>query len=189
VLSTGKSLGKGDFKSIRFVFLDRDGVINRKAAHGDYIRYPDELVLLPGAGRAVHLLNTSFRKVIVVTNQRGIALGRLSESDLLSIHEKLQTDLRRLGGHLDAIYHCPHDLDSCDCRKPRTGMFQLAFRDFPGARPENSVMIGDSESDIVAGKCMGMRTIRIDGERGAKDDASGGATATSLLDAVETYLF
>jgi D-glycero-D-manno-heptose 1,7-bisphosphate phosphatase len=149
------------FEGIRFVFLDRDGVINRKAAAGDYITSWEEMELLPGAARALARLRASLRKLIVVTNQRGIALGRLSEPDLLSIHEKLQCQLRSHGAELDAIYYCPHDLDGCDCRKPRTGMFKVAFRDFPEAKPENSVMIGDSDSDITAGIRMGMRTIRV----------------------------
>lgn len=180
-----------DFAGIRYVFLDRDGVLNRKATDGDYIKCLGELKLLPGASRAVRLLNDSLRKVIVVTNQRGIALGRLAETDLLSIHEKLQANLLRAGAHLDAIYYCPHDLDSCDCRKPGTGMFQLAFRNFRDAHPENSVMIGDSESDILAGRQLGMRTIRIINAETATDSGqscSASATARSLLEAVEHHL-
>jgi D-glycero-D-manno-heptose 1,7-bisphosphate phosphatase len=95
--------------------------------------------------------------VIVVTNQRGIALGLLSEADVRSVHEKLQSHLAAYGAHLDAIYFCPHDNGECNCRKPGTGMFELAFRDFPGASPDNSVMIGDSASDILAGAGMGMK--------------------------------
>jgi D-glycero-D-manno-heptose 1,7-bisphosphate phosphatase len=190
-LAKEKSLDEVTLEGVRFVFLDRDGVINYKAPDGDYIKSPDKLTLLPGAAQAVRLLNNSFRKVIVATNQRGIALGQLSETDLLSIHEKLQTSLQQAGAHLDAIYYCPHDLDSCDCRKPRAGMLRRAFRDFPDALPENSVMIGDSESDMAAGKSIGMRTIRIVQDRTAIDrgrscDAS--TTADSLLDAVEQHL-
>jgi D-glycero-D-manno-heptose 1,7-bisphosphate phosphatase len=147
-------------------------------------------VLLPGAARAIQLLNDSLRTVIVVTNQRGIALGRLSETDLISMHEKLQSSLQEMGAHLDAIYYCPHDLESCDCRKPRTGMFQRAFRDFPEARPDNSVMVGDSESDILAGTSFGMRTILIEDGMSVETSPSpdAGASAGSLLEAVERYL-
>jgi D-glycero-D-manno-heptose 1,7-bisphosphate phosphatase len=189
--TSSHSCAEPNFKGIRFVFLDRDGVINRKASDGDYIKSPDELVLLPGAARAVHLLNASLRKAIVVTNQRGIALGRLTETDLLSIHGRLQTTLQQVGAHLDAIYYCPHDLESCDCRKPGTGMFKLAFRDFPEARPENSVMIGDSESDILAGRHMGMRTLRINNDQMATDSGPSfvaDGTARSFLEAVKIHL-
>jgi D-glycero-D-manno-heptose 1,7-bisphosphate phosphatase len=181
---------KPKFKDVRFVFLDRDGVINRKAADGDYITSWAEMELLPGVTRALAQLRASLRTIIVVTNQRGIALGRLSEHDLLAMHERLQCQLRAHRAQLDAIYFCPHDLDCCDCRKPRTGMFELAFRDFPEACPQNSVLIGDSDSDIVAGIRMGMRTIRIgqklDGVRHATCRAS--STAQSLLEAVENHL-
>jgi D-glycero-D-manno-heptose 1,7-bisphosphate phosphatase len=182
--------GSAKFEGVQFVFLDRDGVINCKAPGDGYIKTCEELALLPGAAHAIRLLNDSTRKVIVVTNQRGIALGRLSETSLSAIHQKLKSDLGLTGAHVDAIYHCPHDFDSCDCRKPGTGMFRLAFRNFPGACPENGVMIGDSESDILAGKSMGMRTIRINDAIAAEDGASCGATATakSLLDAVERHL-
>jgi D-glycero-D-manno-heptose 1,7-bisphosphate phosphatase len=189
-LGQGKPDDTVKFEGIRFVFLDRDGVINRKAPDGDYIRSSDKLVLLPGAARAIQLLNDSLRTVIVVTNQRGIALGRLSETDLISMHEKLQSSLQEMGAHLDAIYYCPHDLESCDCRKPRTGMFQRAFRDFPEARPDNSVMVGDSESDILAGTSFGMRTILIEDGMSVETSPSpdAGASAGSLLEAVERYL-
>src|SRR5664279_895816 len=98
-----------NFSAIKFVFLDRDGVINRKAPDGEYVASWEDMQILPGAERAIALLNQAGRKVIVVTNQRGISLGRYSESDLLSIHEKLHAYLGTFGAHVDAIYYCPHD--------------------------------------------------------------------------------
>ena len=179
-----------DFSSVNFVFLDRDGVINRKAPEGAYVTSWDDFELLPGVERAVASLNQSQRKVIVVTNQRAVALGLVSESELLTIHEHLKAHLLSFGAHIDAIYYCPHDLGQCNCRKPETGLFKRAFSEWSDACPENSVMIGDSYSDMLAGASMRMKTILIHDEMHSDcrllDLAN--ASAPSLFEAVESYL-
>ena len=182
-----QSLG---FSNVKFVFLDRDGVINRKAPDGKYVASWRDIEMLPGAERAVALLNQSSRKVIVVTNQRGIALGRLSELTLESIHRNLQRHLGSFGAHIDAIYFCPHDLGQCDCRKPAPGLFEFAFRDYPEAHPDNSVMIGDSNSDILAGASLGMKTILITENPNYSEQLTvmPSAAGRSLLEVVTTYL-
>lgn len=148
---------------ISHVFLDRDGVLNRNLPNGRFVARWDEFELLPGVLDAIAALNQSGRAVIVITNQRGIALGLYSRNDLDGIHERLRERLAACGARLDAIYVCPHDDGQCDCRKPLTGLFEQAFRDFPAARPENSVMVGDSLSDIEAGGRLGMRTVFVTG--------------------------
>ncbi len=175
---------------IKFVFLDRDGVINRKAPEGSYVTSWRDVEMLPGVERAIALLNQTGRKVILVTNQRGIALGRMSVAELADIHANLRAHLGSFGAAIDAIYFCPHDVGQCSCRKPGTGLFESAFKEYPEASPQNSVMIGDSESDMIAGAKMGMRTIFIASELNASGGLSGQATnsARSLLEAVETYL-
>ena len=180
----------GDFGAVRFVFLDRDGVINRNPPDGNYVTSWSDFEVLPGAERAIALLNQSSRKVLVVTNQRGIALGRLSEAGLHTIHENLQRHLGSWGAHVDSIYYCQHDVGQCKCRKPGTGLFEQAFHEFPAASPENSVMIGDSDSDILAGASLGMKTILITDKPDARQDLAvvPSATGRSLLEAVETYL-
>lgn len=147
-----------NFSDIEYVFLDRDGVLNCKPPEGRYVTCWDELVLLPGVEKSVAKLNRSGRRAIVITNQRGIALGLYSRQALDGMHERLQQHLAAHGAHLDGIYVCPHDEGQCNCRKPRTGLFEQAFRDFPGARPENSLMVGDSLRDIEAGRQLGMST-------------------------------
>lgn len=188
-LSSGTG-NRASFSNVKFVFLDRDGVINRKAPDGEYVTSWKDVLILPGAERAIALLNHASHKVIVVTNQRGIALGRLSELDLASIHENLQNHLKGFGAHIDSIYFCPHDLGQCNCRKPAPGLFELAFRDFPESSPDNSVMIGDSDSDILAGMNIGMKTILIKAKPCTRPDSTIPATASarSLLEAVESYL-
>jgi len=148
--------------NITFVFLDRDGVINRKPPAGQYVTCWQEFELLPGVEEAIATLNRSGRKAIVLTNQRGVALGLYSLEELAGMHERLAEKLAAHGAHLDAIYACPHDAGQCNCRKPLTGLFEQAFRDFPAAQAGNSVMVGDSLRDIEAGRRLGMRTVLVD---------------------------
>jgi histidinol-phosphate phosphatase family protein len=153
-----------ELPDIEYVFLDRDGVLNRQPPDGRFVTCAEELELLPGVEDAVAALNRSRRKVIVVTNQRGIALGLYSHDDLERMHSLLRELLEAHGAHLDGIYFCPHDEGQCNCRKPLTGLFEQAFLDFPAARPENSLMAGDSLCDIEAGLRLGMRTAFIAGD-------------------------
>ena len=141
------------------VFLDRDGTLNVKAPEGDYVTTPAELELLPGAAEAVRLLNERGVPAIVVTNQRGIALGRMTEDDLTAIHARLAEELAAAGAHVDAIYHCPHEHDACDCRKPQTGMFRDAQRDLGGLDFAHTAVVGDSASDMEAARRIGARGV------------------------------
>jgi D-glycero-D-manno-heptose 1,7-bisphosphate phosphatase len=154
-------------------FLDRDGTINVKAPEGSYIERPEDVVLLPGAAHAIRALNDAHVHVVVVTNQRGIALGRMSEDDVAAVHRQLAHLLRvETEGHIDAIYHCPHAEGACDCRKPATGLLLRAREQWPWIDYPLSVMIGDSNSDVEAGRALGMRTLQI------------GVDVQDLLDAV-----
>ena len=142
-------------------FLDRDGTINEPAAEGEYIVAPAEVRLLPGAAEAIARLNALPAKVVVVTNQRGIALGKMTEADLAAVNDRLRELLADRGAHLDAILHCPHGLDSCDCRKPGPGMFERAAREVDGVSLDGAAMIGDSAIDVEAGRRLGMTTVRL----------------------------
>jgi len=152
-----------EFSDIEYVFLDRDGVLNRNPSDGRFVTRWEEFQLLPGVAEAIAALNQSGRKVIVVTNQRGVALGLFSHDDLNRLHDRLRERLAARGAHLDAIYVCPHDIGQCNCRKPLTGLFEQAFADFPLAIPGNSVMIGDSLCDIEASNRLGMRSVLVTG--------------------------
>jgi D-glycero-D-manno-heptose 1,7-bisphosphate phosphatase len=177
-----------------YVFLDRDGVINRKAPEGRYIAAWGDFHILPGAASAIAALNRAGIRVIVVSNQRGIALGHYSRADVEALHAQLEEHLAVEGARIDAFYYCPHDKDECDCRKPKTGLFHQAFRDFPGASPSNSVVIGDSISDIQAAAALGFPSIFIEGDPetqkpGAEKAAHlAGRVARSLRDAVDTWI-
>ena len=147
------------------IFLDRDGVLNR---HIGFLKDPDQMELLPGAAEAVRSINASPYLAIVVSNQPVIARGDCSFEELQAIHAKLETLLGREGAYLDAIYYCPHHPDRgftgerpeykgpCSCRKPAPGMLLQAAEDF-SIDLGQSYMIGDSESDLEAGRRAGCR--------------------------------
>jgi D-glycero-D-manno-heptose 1,7-bisphosphate phosphatase len=166
------------------VLVDRDGVLNRKAPEGEYILTPDELELLPDAAAAVRRLNECGIPVAVVTNQRAVALGRLTEHGLAAVHDELARLLAAAGAHVDALYYCPHDRDACDCRKPAPGMLTAALAEFDIA-PRHAVMIGDADSDVEAGRRAGVDTVQV-----GVGEALSAATwaARDLREAVELLL-
>jgi D-glycero-D-manno-heptose 1,7-bisphosphate phosphatase len=170
------------FPGVEFVFLDRDGVINRKAVEGEYIGNWSQFVILPGVEEAIRLLKRAGKTVAVVTNQRGIALGKYTELDLTDIHQRLQKHLETFGAGIDAFYFCPHDRHQCECRKPGTALLEQAFRDFPRAGAANSLLIGDSLSDVQAARKMGMRSVFIEGEPDRRKP--GAEKAAELADTV-----
>jgi len=113
----------------RAVFLDRDGVINRKAPEGDYIKSWSEFEILPCVDSAIKRLNEESFLVIVISNQRCIARGIITEDELNEIHEKMKEELAKKGAIIDDIYYCPHDIkDRCSCRKPQPGLLLKAVR-------------------------------------------------------------
>jgi D-glycero-D-manno-heptose 1,7-bisphosphate phosphatase len=166
--------------AIRYVFLDRDGVINRKPPEGKYISDWAGVELLPRAAAAIAQLNQTGRKVIVITNQRGIALGYYTHQDLQLIHQKLAAHLATFDAHIDAFYYCPHDTNECLCRKPLPGLIKQAIADFPDAVAANSLVIGDSLADIQLGHKLGMKTFFIRGD--VRTQKAGAPEAELLAD-------
>lgn len=163
------------------MLLDRDGTLLRAPASGHrYIETPDEVELESSAGEAVRLLNTRGIPVAVVTNQRGVALGIVSEGTLARIHQRVEELLAMEGARIDAWFICPHDVDECDCRKPRPGLVRRAL-EHHAVTGADACIIGDAETDMLAGASMGLLCIRI----GTPVAASvARAWAGSLLEAV-----
>jgi D-glycero-D-manno-heptose 1,7-bisphosphate phosphatase len=178
------------------VFVDRDGTINVKAPEGEYIGDPGDIALLPGAAEAIGRLNAAGIPVAVVTNQRGIALGRMTEDDLRRVHERLDELLAAQGAHVDDYEHCPHDLDVCDCRKPGTALLEDAADRLGIEDLTRTAMIGDAPSDVEVGRRVGATTVLLRGPgagEGADAEEPGDdeppvhdadAVLPSLLDAV-----
>jgi D-glycero-D-manno-heptose 1,7-bisphosphate phosphatase len=150
------------------IFLDRDGVINRKRPEDDYVKAWEEFEFLPGALEAVRLLSRVAQRLIIVTNQRGIALGRMDEQSLHQIHSRMLAAIRQAGGRIDAVYYCPHHSDACECRKPGIGLYQQAKREFPEIAFANALVVGDSIRDLEAASRLGCQAVLLaEGERRA----------------------
>lgn len=146
------------------LFLDRDGVINKKLEK-DYVKKIEEFEFIEGTVEAIRKLNNIFGLALVVTNQQGIGKGIMTNADLKVVHDYMEAELLKEGAKLDKIYYCP-ELNSKNaiCRKPNTGMAEEARRDFPTIDFKSSVMIGDSISDMQMGKRVGMVTVFISEE-------------------------
>lgn len=164
------------------VFLDRDGTINVKAPEGEYITAPEQVTLLPGAATAIRRLNDTGALVLVVTNQRGIALRRMTHADLSAVHARLSGLLAdAAGARLDAFLVCPHDIDECDCRKPRPGLLAEARRRFPQIDLGRSILIGDAASDAEAARRFGITSLRLGVDAADLADAVAAATRSDML--------
>jgi len=147
-------------KKKRAVFLDRDGLINKKPAEHDYIKNWKEFKFLPNVAKAIRQLNKDFL-VIVISNQRGVGRGIMSKEDVVDIHNRMRKALEKQNATIDGVYFCPHNIeDNCNCRKPKPGLLLKAARDFKIDLPK-SYMIGDDLSDVEAGKKVGLKTILI----------------------------
>ncbi len=140
------------------VFVDRDGTINRDVP---YCSRPEDFKLLPTVAEGIRLLNEHGFKVVVVTNQSGIARGYFTEEMLAGIHRKMLDDLAREKAFVDAIYYCPHHPDAgCECRKPNTGLFHKAATELQ-VDTANSYVIGDKLLDVAAAKKLNCKAVLI----------------------------
>lgn len=189
-LKTGLVSAKSLKRKQKAVFLDRDGTINKEVG---FLRHPEELELLPGAAEGIRKINRSGYLAIVITNQPVIARGEVTEKELKEIHNKLETLLGEEGAYLDAVYYCPHHPDKgfpgeipelkidCECRKPKPGLLYRAARDF-NIDLSKSIMIGDSERDILAGKAANLRTVLLCRDQRSAPDFEQDATASCLTE-------
>ena len=143
------------------LFLDRDGVINKKLEQR-YVTNFDEFVFVKNSDIAIRKLYKIFKRILIVTNQQGIGKGIMTEDDLNLLHFQMQRKLSIDFDLIDKIYFCPClEVDNCNCRKPKTGMLENAKLDFPDMKIEDSFLVGDSDSDIIAGKKFGLSTIKV----------------------------
>lgn len=141
------------------IFLDRDGVINENRS--DYVKSWSEFRFLPGSKEAIAMLTHASHRIIVCTNQAGIARGILSRDTVEEIHRRMVAEIAKAGGRIERIYYCPHGKDeNCFCRKPRPGML-LRARDELGIDMHDAKFIGDSISDIRAAFAAGVHPILV----------------------------
>jgi histidinol-phosphate phosphatase family protein len=138
------------------LFLDRDGVINKKRVN-DYVLHWDQFEFLPGVLEAMKKFKECFGKIIIVTNQQGIGKGLMTEYDLELIHEKMIAEIRKNGGDVDAVFYAPQTSESNhNDRKPNTGMALRSRKRFPEIHFKRSLIAGDSKSDMEFGHRLGM---------------------------------
>jgi len=147
-------------KKRKAIFLDRDGVINKK--RNDHVKSVNELEILPLVGNAIKKFNQHNFLVIIVTNQSAINRGLTTDEKVHQIHKKIEYKIEKDDAIIDAIYICPHKPDElCSCRKPKPGLLLKAITEL-NIDTKFSWMIGDSNSDIQAGDSVGCKTIKID---------------------------
>lgn len=156
------------------VFLDRDGTINEQVA--GYVSRVEDLILLPGAADAIARLNRSGCPVVVVTNQQGLATGRLTWDQYRAVAARLDELLARDGAHLDLTVVCPHRAGTCRCRKPEPGMLLDVLAEHTWATPDRCVLVGDALTDVQAARAAGIRALQL------------GSDTPSLASAVELLL-
>jgi len=140
------------------VFLDRDGVINYEKDN-DYILNWGEFEFYPGVTEAIMLLSKKFAKIIVVSNQRGVGRGLMSEQDLLNIQRQMKLEIEKNGGRIDKIYYCTATDSRHFYRKPNPGMALQAAKDFPSIDLSKSIMVGNKLSDMQFGRNAGTYTV------------------------------
>ena len=178
----------------RAVFIDRDGTINEEK---EYLYRADELTFIPGAPEAIRLLNEAGFRVIVVSNQSGVARGYYAEEDVHLLHRHIAAQLEQVGARVDAWYYCPHHPSGrgsyalpCRCRKPLPGMLLEAADRFV-IDLESSIMIGDKLVDVEAGRAAGCRPILVRTGYGRQEEAgipAGVTVCDNLLEAVESLI-
>ena len=154
------------------LFLDRDGVINHEK-HLDYIHTWDEFQFYDGAKDAIAVFAKKFKRIIVVTNQKGIGKGVSQLADVQLIHKNMVAEIEDAGGRIDAVYFCPDLEETSPNRKPNPGMGFQALKDFPDIDLSKAIMIGNTLSDMSFGRNLAVQTIFLPTTRPEVDRQDG----------------
>jgi D-glycero-D-manno-heptose 1,7-bisphosphate phosphatase len=164
---------------MKMIILDRDGVINHDSP--DFIKSPAEWIPIPGSLEAIARLNQAGYRVVVASNQSGIARELFDMSTLNAIHQKMHASAQQVGATIDAIFFCPHAAaDNCDCRKPKAGMFEEIGKRFKiGLKGVPTV--GDSLRDLQAGFISGCTPHLVLTGKGLKTKQTGGLPPGTLV--------
>ena len=148
------------------VFLDRDGVLIREV---NYLRRPEQVRLISGSGEAVKALRAAGFRVVVITNQSGVARGYFTTEDLARSHARLKRMLAGKGAKLDGLFVCPHGPDDgCPCRKPKPKLILDAARKL-GLDLSRSYFVGDSSGDLAAAAAAGVKPVLVRTGKGGRD--------------------
>ena len=156
---------------MKLVILDRDGTINEDS--DKYVKSPAEWRPIEGSLEAIARLAQAGYRVVVATNQSGIARGLFDTTTLIAIHDKLQHAAAQAGGRIDAFFFCPHAADSaCECRKPKPGMLLEIARRF-NVSLSDTYMVGDAQRDVEAAAAAGARPVLVLTGKGKKTQKEG----------------
>lgn len=147
------------------LFLDRDGVLNERIIDG-YVLSKDQFVILPGVLEAMKIFAQHFDKIFIVSNQQGIGKGLMTEQALEEIHESFRQEVVQNGGRIDHFYFCPKlKSEHSFYRKPSIGMALQARRDFRDINLKQSIMVGDTQTDMLFGRRAHMTTVLVGPEK------------------------
>jgi len=164
---------------VKLIILDRDGVINHDS--DAYIKGPDEWRPIAGSLEAIARLSKAGYRVVVATNQSGVGRGLFNLATLASIHTKMHQAVTTAGGHLDAIFFCPHAADAhCHCRKPEPGMLEEILRRFD-VEAASVTTVGDSLRDLQAAAAVGSKPVLVLTGKGQKTMQAGGLPPQTLV--------
>ncbi|MBO9537196.1 D-glycero-beta-D-manno-heptose 1,7-bisphosphate 7-phosphatase [Herbaspirillum sp.] len=165
---------------MKLIILDRDGVINHDS--DAFIKSPDEWIPIKGSLEAIARLNQAGYRVVVATNQSGVARGLFDIKTLNAIHQKMHTAAQQVGADIDAVFFCPHSADdNCDCRKPKPGMFLEIAKRFGISLRGGVATVGDSLRDLQAGFVAGCAPYLVLTGKGEKTNAKGGLPPGTLV--------
>ncbi|EIJ48937.1 histidinol phosphatase [Herbaspirillum sp. GW103] len=165
---------------MKLIILDRDGVINHDS--DAFIKSPDEWIPIKGSLEAIARLNQAGYRVVVATNQSGVARGLFDIQTLNAIHQKMHNAAQQAGADIDAVFFCPHSADdNCDCRKPKPGMFNEIARRFNISLRGGVATVGDSLRDLQAGYVAGCAPYLVLTGKGEKTQAKGGLPPGTLV--------
>ncbi|MEJ1364632.1 MAG: D-glycero-beta-D-manno-heptose 1,7-bisphosphate 7-phosphatase [Candidatus Sedimenticola sp. (ex Thyasira tokunagai)] len=157
---------------MKLIILDRDGVINVDS--DEYIKHPDEWQPIAGSLEAIAALNHAGYHIVVASNQSGIARGLFDIDTLNAIHQKMYRELEQVGGHIDAVFFCPHGpSDGCDCRKPKPGML-LEIGERLRCDLREVYVIGDSLRDLEPAEAVGAKPLLLRTGKGAATELHPG---------------
>ena len=176
---------------MKLIILDRDGVINFGSVQ--FIKSPEEWKPIPGSLEAIARLTREGWRVVVATNQSGLARGLFEMATLNAIHAKMHKAVAQAGGRIEAVFFCPHSAEmDCDCRKPKAGLFnEIAAR--YGSDLVEVPAVGDSLRDLLAAASVGARPLLVRTGKGEKTLAAGGLPENTPvfvdLSGVVDYLF
>ena len=165
---------------MKLIILDRDGVINHDS--DAFIKSPDEWTPIKGSLEAIARLNQAGYRVVVATNQSGVARGLFDIQTLNAIHQKMHSAAQQVGADIDAVFFCPHSADdNCDCRKPKPGMFHEIAKRFNISLRGGVATVGDSLRDLQAGYVAGCAPYLVLTGKGEKTQAKGGLPPGTLV--------